>query len=153
MSDEPLVRDVRWIMGMIPHRYPFLLIDKIVELDRLKRIVAHKNVTANEPFFQGHFPGVPTMPGVLMVEAMAQAAAVLILSEVQDRQSKLVYFTGIDECRFRRPVVPGDILRVELEVLNLRPRAAKMRGTATVGDERAAEAILMSAMLDRKDPA
>ncbi|RMF71389.1 MAG: 3-hydroxyacyl-[acyl-carrier-protein] dehydratase FabZ [Acidobacteria bacterium] len=141
--------DITRILELIPHRYPFLLVDRVVEFERRRRVVAIKNVTFNEPFFLGHFPGAPVMPGVLIIEALAQAAAVLILLEVEDRRQKLVYFTGIDECRFRRPVVPGDQLRLELDVLRLRPRAAKMRAVATVDGEVAAEATLMSAMVDR----
>ncbi|GAB4368473.1 MAG: 3-hydroxyacyl-ACP dehydratase FabZ [Acidobacteriota bacterium] len=144
---EPI--DITRILELIPHRYPFLLVDRVVEFERRRRVVAIKNVTFNEPFFLGHFPGAPVMPGVLIIEALAQAAAVLILLEVEDRRQKLVYFTGIDECRFRRPVVPGDQLRLELDVLRLRPRAAKMRAVATVDGEVAAEATLMSAMVDR----
>lgn len=142
--------DVRMIMKTLPHRYPFLLIDRILEIERLKRIVALKCVSANEPFFQGHFPGMPVMPGVLIIEAMAQATAALILSEVEDRDSKLIYFTGIDECRFRRPVVPGDVLRIDINLTNLRSRAAKAKGVATVDGQVAAEALLMSAMVDRE---
>lgn len=143
------VIDIGRILELIPHRYPFLLVDRVVELERKKRVVAIKNVTYNEPFFAGHFPGRPVMPGVLIVESMAQAAAVLILLEVEERAHRLVYFTGIDECRFKRPVGPGDVLRVELDVLKLRPRAAKMRALATVDGELAAEATLLSAMVDR----
>jgi 3-hydroxyacyl-[acyl-carrier-protein] dehydratase len=137
-------------MQVLPHRYPFLLIDRIVEQEKFRRIVAHKCVTLNEPYFAGHFPGQPVMPGVLIIEALAQATAVLILSEVPDRDRKLIYFTGIDECRFRRPVVPGDVLKLEIELTNLRPRAAKARGVATVDGQIAAEALLMSAMVDRE---
>ncbi len=141
--------DLRQIMDVLPHRYPFLLIDRIVEHDRLKRIVATKCVSGNEPFFQGHFPGLPVMPGVLIIEALAQTAAVLILSELEDRRSKVIYFTGIDECRFRRTVVPGDLLRLQLDVLQLRPRAARMHGVATVDGDVAAEATIFSIMGDR----
>ncbi len=144
---EPI--EITRILELIPHRYPFLLVDRVLEYERRKRVVGLKNVTFNEPFFQGHFPGAPVMPGVLIIEAMAQTAAVLILLEVEDRSRELVYFTGIDECRFRRPVMPGDQLRLELDVIKLRPRAAKMRAVATVGGKVAAEAMLLSAMVQR----
>jgi beta-hydroxyacyl-ACP dehydratase FabZ len=143
------VIDIRGILERLPHRYPFLLVDRVVELTPAKRIVAIKNVSINEPFFPGHFPGAPVMPGVLIVEAMAQAGAVLLLQEVADRASKLVYFTGIDEARFRRAVTPGDRLILTVEVLKLRPRACKMRGVAEVDGEIAAEAIIMSALVER----
>ena len=119
---------IQEIMDFLPHRYPFLLIDRIVEFERAKRVVAIKNVTMNEPFFQGHFPGAPLMPGVLIVEAMAQAGAVLMLSEMEDRHSKLAVFTGIDGAKFRRSVTPGDQLRIEVDVVSFRPRAGKMAG-------------------------
>jgi beta-hydroxyacyl-ACP dehydratase FabZ len=141
--------DVRAIMRQIPHRYPFLLLDRVEQIEKLKRIVAIKCVSVNEPFFQGHFPGAPVMPGVLIIEALAQAMAVLVLSEVSERESKLVYFTGIDECRFRRPVVPGDVLKLEVEITNLRARAGKARAVASVEGETAAEASLFSVMVDR----
>ncbi len=141
--------EIREIMERIPHRYPFLLVDRVIELLPGKRIVAIKNVTINEPFFQGHFPGAPVMPGVLVIEALAQAGAVLLLSDIPDRASKLVYFTGIDEARFRRPVVPGDQIRLTMEVLKLRSRTCKMRGTAEVEGELAAEAEIMSALVER----
>ncbi len=148
MSD---VFDAQALFDLLPHRYPFLMLDRIVELEPRRRIVGVKCVTINEPFFQGHFPGAPVMPGVLIIEALAQAAATLVLHEVPDRHNRLVYFTGIDEARFRRPVVPGDVLRLEIDVLQLRPRAAKMRGVAKVGAEVAAEAIIRSHMVDRKE--
>ena len=141
--------DATEILRCIPHRYPFLLIDRVLELTPRQRIVALKNVTMNEPFFQGHFPGVPVMPGVLIIEALAQAGAVLFLRDMDDRDRRLVYFTGIDEARFRRTVVPGDQLKLSLEVVNLRARAARMRGTATVDGQVAAEATIISAMVDR----
>jgi 3-hydroxyacyl-[acyl-carrier-protein] dehydratase len=141
--------EIREIMERIPHRYPFLLVDRVIELVPQRRIVAIKNVTINEPFFQGHFPGAPVMPGVLVIEALAQAGAVLLLSDIPDRESKLVYFTGIDAARFRRPVVPGDQLRLTMEVLKLRSRTCKMRGTADVDGELAAEAEIMSALVER----
>jgi 3-hydroxyacyl-[acyl-carrier-protein] dehydratase len=141
--------DVVEILRCIPHRYPFLLLDRVLEFEPRRRIVALKNVTINEPFFQGHFPGAPVMPGVLIIEALAQAGAVLVLREMEEREKRLVYFTGIDEARFRRTVVPGDQLTLTLEVLNLRARAARMRGTATVDGQVAAEATIISAMVDR----
>src|SRR5215472_17599642 len=119
-------------MERIPHRFPFLLVDRVLVREARKRIVAIKNVTIDEPFFRGHFPGAPVMPGVLILEAIAQAGAVLLLEDVPDRSSRLVYFTGTDEARFRRAVVPGDQLQLTVEVINLRPRACKMRGIAEV---------------------
>jgi beta-hydroxyacyl-ACP dehydratase FabZ len=141
--------DITGIEKIIPHRYPFLLIDRVLEMEAARRIVALKSVSMNEPFFPGHFPGAPVMPGVLIIEAMAQAGAVLLLHDMDDRGSKLVYFTGIDKARFRRPVVPGDQIRFELEVLKLRARTCKMRGRATVEGELAAEAEILSALVDR----
>ncbi len=141
--------DIRTILDSLPHRYPFLLVDRVVEMTPGERIVAIKNVTFNEPFFQGHFPGQPVMPGVLIIEALAQAGAVLMLHDFADRHGKLVYFTGIDEARFRRVVVPGDQLRLTLDVLRLRSRACRMKAVADVGGEIAAEAEIFSAMVDR----
>lgn len=141
--------DIKAILDSLPHRYPFLLVDRVVEMTPGKRIVAIKNVTFNEPFFQGHFPGEPVMPGVLIIEALAQAGAVLMLHDFADRHAKLVYFTGIDDARFRRVVVPGDQLRLTLDVLRLRSRACRMKAVADVGGEVAAEAEIFSAMVDR----
>jgi len=141
--------DICGIMRSIPHRYPFLLVDRIVEMEPGKRIVAYKNVTMNEPFFQGHFPGAPIMPGVLIIEAMAQAGAVLLLHDMEDRESKLVFFTGIDHARFRRTVVPGDQVRLTLEVLKLRSRTCKLKGRAEVDGKLAAEAEILSALVNR----
>lgn len=140
--------DILGIMDVLPHRYPFLLVDRILEMDG-ERVLGLKNVTFNEPHFTGHFPGAPVMPGVLIVEAMAQAGAVMMLSGVPDRHEKLIYFTGIDKCRFRRPVVPGDQLLLEVRLVRRRARFAVMHGVARVGDEIAAEAELSSAMVDR----
>jgi len=144
------VVDIEGIVNCLPHRYPFLLLDRVLEMDSKKKVVAIKNVTFNEWFFEGHFPGAPVMPGVLIIEAMAQAGAVLILHEMADRESKLVYFTGIDRARFRRPVVPGDQLRFTLEVLKLRARTCKMKGIAEVDGELAAEAEIFSILVDRE---
>jgi 3-hydroxyacyl-[acyl-carrier-protein] dehydratase len=142
------------IMGILPHRYPFLLIDRVVEVVRRQRIVAIKNVTINEPFFQGHFPGYPVMPGVLVIEAMAQAGATLLLTEFPDRDEHLAFFTGIERAKFRRPVVPGDQLRMEIKVLNWRSKACRMEGTATVDGKLACEAIVMCQLVPRqKQPA
>lgn len=137
------------IMKLLPHRYPMLLVDRILEIDPGKRIVGLKNVSANEQFFQGHFPGAPVMPGVLIVEAMAQCCAVLFLRELPERDTKLFLFGGIDKARFRRPVVPGDQLILECEVLQKRAGTVKMKGTARVGDAVVAEAEMLSVMTDR----
>ena len=140
------------IMKLLPHRYPMLLIDRILEIhEDGKRIVGLKNVSANEQFFQGHFPGAPVMPGVLIVEAMAQCAAVLFLREIEDRDKKLFLFGGVDKARFRRPVVPGDQLILECEVLQRRASTVKVKGTARVGDTVVAEAELLSVMVARPE--
>jgi 3-hydroxyacyl-[acyl-carrier-protein] dehydratase len=141
--------DVNEIMRLLPHRFPFLLIDRVLEIERKERIVAIKNVTVNESFFAGHFPGAPVMPGVLIVEAMAQAGGVLLLTEIEDRESKLVLFTGIERAKFRRPVVPGDQLRLEVTVTAWRGNAGRMEGMAYVGDKRAAEATISCRVVDR----
>jgi 3-hydroxyacyl-[acyl-carrier-protein] dehydratase len=141
--------DINQIQAILPHRYPFLLIDRVLEIERRKKIVALKNVTINEPFFTGHFPGNPIMPGVLTVEAMAQAGATLLLTEIEDRDNKLVVFTGIERARFRRPVVPGDQLRIEVEVLAWRRIAGRMGGKVFVDGKLAAEATISCAIIDR----
>lgn len=141
--------DILEIQSLIPHRYPFLLIDRIVEIEPLKRIVAIKNVTMNEPFFQGHFPGVPVMPGVLIIEAMAQAGAVLLFKEVPDRENKLMYFAAIEEARFRKPVTPGDQLRLEIEVIKYRSGYGKLSGKAYVDGVVVCEAIVTSVTTDK----
>jgi 3-hydroxyacyl-[acyl-carrier-protein] dehydratase len=137
------------IMEILPHRYPFLLIDRVVELVRKERIVAIKNVTINEPFFQGHFPTYPIMPGVLIVEAMAQAGGALLLTEIPDRHDKLVLFTGIDQAKFRAPVVPGDQVRIEVEVLKMRSRGATMRCNAYVDGKLVCEAEIKCQVVPR----
>ncbi|MCI0356623.1 MAG: 3-hydroxyacyl-ACP dehydratase FabZ [Acidobacteria bacterium] len=148
-AEARTVLDINDIQRILPHRYPFLLIDRVVDLTRKQRIVAIKNVSINEPFFAGHFPGFPIMPGVLIVEAMAQAGGALLLTEVPDRDAKLMVFTGIEKARFRRPVVPGDQLRLEVEVLAWRQLAVRMQGMAYVGDKLACEAVISCALVDR----
>jgi len=143
------VLELRQIMTILPHRYPFLLVDRIVSMEAGTRATGIKNVSGNEPFFQGHFPGNPIMPGVLIVEGMAQVGAALLLSDIPDRDRKLIYFTGIDQCRFRRPVVPGDQIRYELTVLRLRSQVCRMRGEAWVEGQIAAEAEILSALADK----
>jgi 3-hydroxyacyl-[acyl-carrier-protein] dehydratase len=133
---------IQEIMDLLPHRYPFLLIDRVVEFEPKVRLVAIKNVTINEPFFQGHFPGAPIMPGVLVIEAMAQAGAVLMMSEFEDRQSKLAVFTGIEKAKFRRQIIPGDQLRLEVTVLNFKTRVGRMEAKAFVDGKLACEATL-----------
>ncbi|MCU1286165.1 MAG: 3-hydroxyacyl-[acyl-carrier-protein] dehydratase, FabZ form [Acidobacteriales bacterium] len=137
------------IMAILPHRYPLLLIDRVLELERRKRIVAIKNVTANEQFFTGHFPNFPIMPGVIIVEAMAQAGGTLLLTEFPDREKKLILFTGIERAKFRRPVVPGDQLRIEVDVLVWRSTAGKMQGKAFVDGKLACEAVISCAVANR----
>src|SRR3989440_11335313 len=141
--------DIRAIQELLPHRYPFLLVDRIIELVPRERIVGLKQVTINEPFFQGHFPGAPVMPGVLVVEALAQVGAVLALREIEDRDQKLVFFTGIKEARFRRPVVPGDTLVLEVTALRTGSRVQRMHGEAKVDGQLCADAELMSVIADR----
>ena len=144
-----MIYDVTQIQKILPHRYPFLMVDAIEEVERLKRIVGIKNVTINESHFQGHFPGQPVMPGVLIIESMAQTGGLLLLQEVPDREKKLLYFAAVDGARFRRPVVPGDQLRVEMKVINWRGDFCKLEGRATVNGQLAAEATLMCKMIDR----
>ena len=142
-------KDIEWILSVLPHRYPLLLVDRVLEIEPRKRILAAKNVTFNEIFFQGHFPGRPVFPGVLLVEGMAQAGGLLLLHELADRASKLVYFAGIEEAKFRRPVVPGDQIRYEIEVLRYRSVHCRLAGKVLVDGQVAAEAVISSAMVDR----
>jgi len=143
------VLDTRAIQALLPHRYPFLLVDRIVELVSPKWIVGVKQVTINEPFFQGHFPNAPVMPGVLVIEALAQVGAILAMRELEDRERKLVLFTGIESARFRQPVVPGDTLMLEVAALRIGSRFQRMRGEAKVDGKLVAEAIITSAIADR----
>lgn len=144
-----MVMDIKEIQSIIPHRYPMLLIDRIVELEPLKRIVAIKNITINEEVFEGHFPGAPVFPGVMIIEAMAQTGAVLLFREIPNREEKLLYFTGIEEARFRRPVVPGDQLRLEATVLKYKMGYAKLRAEAYVDGQVVAEATITSVLGDK----
>jgi beta-hydroxyacyl-ACP dehydratase FabZ len=137
------------IMKLLPHRYPMLLVDRILEFEDGKRIVGLKNVSANEQFFQGHFPGNPVMPGVLIVEAMAQCCAVLFLKDIEDREKKLFLFGGVDKARFRKPVIPGDQLIMECTVLQKRASTVRMRGEAKVDGAIVAEAEMLSVMTER----
>ena len=145
--DIPL--DAVGIQRILPHRYPFLLVDRIIEFVAGERIVGLKQLTMGDQFFQGHFPGSPVMPGVLIVEALAQVGAVYVLSQMQERENKLVLFSGIDAARFRRPVVPGDSLRLEVTPIRVGARVQKMRGVASVEGQMAAEAEIMSVVVDR----
>jgi beta-hydroxyacyl-ACP dehydratase FabZ len=140
---------IQEILEYLPHRYPFLLIDRVVEFRENERIVALKNVTINEPFFQGHFPGVPIMPGVLIIEAMAQAGGVLVFRTQMNREEKLVLFIGIESARFRKPVRPGDQLRLEMVVDRIKSRVGRLKGKAYVDDVLVAEADVMFSLVDR----
>ncbi|MBX3290685.1 MAG: 3-hydroxyacyl-ACP dehydratase FabZ [Acidobacteria bacterium] len=142
--------DSQAIQNILPHRYPFLLVDKIVELDPAVRIVGIKQVTINEHFFAGHFPGAPVMPGVLQIEALAQVGAILALREFEDSEEKIPFFSGIEEAKFRRPVVPGDTLRLEVTALRTGSRVQKMKGVATVDGNVASEAIITCVIASRK---
>lgn len=144
-----IVLDSEGIKKLLPHRFPFLLVDRITELKPLERIVGIKQVSANESFFEGHFPGAPVMPGVLVIEALAQCGAILALREIEDRDQKLVLFTSIKEARFRRPVVPGDTLVLEVTALRFGSRIQRMRGEAKVDGQLCADAELMSMIADR----
>src|SRR5437762_7499465 len=147
-----MIMDVTEIQKYLPHRYPFLMVDGILEIERLKRVVGVKNVSATESHFQGHFPGKPVMPGVLIIESMAQTGGLLLLLEVPDRENKLLFFAAVDGARFRRPVVPGDQLKIEVNVLAWRGDFCKLEGKATVNGQLAAEGTVMCKMIDREPP-
>ncbi len=147
--DKPTVSDISEILRALPHRYPFLLVDRIVEMEPDKRIVGIKNVTINEHFFVGHFPGAPVMPAVLIIESMAQVAGVLMYRDLPGREKKLIYFTGIESAKFRRPVLPGDQLEIEMVLRNRRNNFGKMNGTARVDGKVVAEAVVLFAIVDR----
>jgi beta-hydroxyacyl-ACP dehydratase FabZ len=144
------ILDINDIRAILPHRYPFLLVDRILELEP-ERVVGIKNITNSEPFFTGHFPDFPVMPGVLIIEAMAQTAGVLVLKSIPDRASKLVLLVAVENARFRRPVVPGDTLRMEMKVLKRKASVAKMAGIATVDGQVVAEAEVMCKLADKED--
>ncbi len=149
MANKEICMDIQQIMNFLPHRYPFLLIDRVMEMEEDKRIVALKNVTINEPFFNGHFPGVPVMPGVLMIEAMAQAGWVLLFSSLDDKASHIAVLLGVDKCRFRKPVRPGDQLIIEVNVLRLKSRVGKMAAKTLVDGKVAAEAEITFSLVDK----
>ncbi|MGQ0649989.1 MAG: UDP-3-O-acyl-N-acetylglucosamine deacetylase [Gemmatimonadaceae bacterium] len=148
-SKETPVIGIEDIMKVLPHRYPFLLVDRVIEYEEGRRVVGIKNVTINEPFFQGHFPGHPIMPGVLIIEAMAQVGGILLMGTVPDPESKVVYFTSLDNVKWRKPVRPGDQLRFELEVLQIRGPVCKMKGVAKVDGSLVAEAEMSAMLRDR----
>lgn len=149
MPEPDIIYDAVAIQRILPHRYPFLLVDKIIELEPRVRIVGIKQVTANEQFFVGHFPGAPVMPGVLQIEALAQVGAILALREFGDSSSKIPFFSGIEAARFRKPVVPGDTLVLEVTALRTGSKVQKMKGVATVDGRVTAEAEIMSVITDR----
>jgi 3-hydroxyacyl-[acyl-carrier-protein] dehydratase len=144
------ILDINEIRAILPHRYPFLLVDRIVEMEP-ERIVGIKNVTLNEPFFTGHFPDFPVMPGVLIVEAMAQTAGVLVLKTIPDRANKLVLLAAVENARFRRPVIPGDQLRMEMKIIKRKSSVAKMAGVATVDGQVVAEVEVMCKLADKEE--
>lgn len=149
MSESVSIIEIQEIMEYLPHRYPFLLVDRVLEYEEMRRIVGIKNVTINEPFFQGHFPGAPIMPGVLIIESMAQLGGVLLFKTIPDRETKLVFFAGIESARFRRPVRPGDQLRIEMLLTHNKKRLGKLKGKAFVEGKRVAEAEIMFSLVDR----
>lgn len=141
--------DIKRVMAALPHRYPMLLVDRIIEYDPRKRIVGIKNVTINEPFFQGHYPGHPVMPGVLIIEAMAQVGGLLMMDAIENIEDKVVYFMSLDNVKWRRPVIPGDQLRFEVEVMQLRKHVCKMKGAGYVDGQLVSEAEMMARIVDK----
>ncbi len=137
------------IMKLLPHRYPFILIDRIIEIEPAKSCTAIKNVTINEPYFHGHFPDQPVMPGVLILESMAQAGAFLTLNSVENPMCKNMFFSAVEKAKFRKPIIPGDQVRIEMELLKIRMNAVKLRGIAYVDDKIVTEAIIMANIVDR----
>ncbi len=148
VAPKMAILDIQAIEKILPHRYPFLLVDRILELEEM-RVVGIKNVTANEPYFTGHFPGNPVMPGVLIIETMAQVAGVLVLSRMVEREKKIVFLASIQEAKFRKPVTPGDQLRIEVNFLRLKPSAAKIHSIATVNTVVVAEADFICSLIDK----
>jgi len=143
--------DIEKILNILPHRYPFLLVDKVIEIQKGKSIIALKNVTYNEPFFQGHFPGLKVMPGVLVIEAIAQAGGILLYYSIPEPENKFVFLSKIDKAKFRKPIVPGDQIRIEVDMLKLKNRICQIRGKAMVEGEVAAEGEILAAVLDVED--
>jgi beta-hydroxyacyl-ACP dehydratase FabZ len=149
MSQTESLFDIQEILKVLPHRYPFLLVDRIIEYEEMRRIVGVKNVTMNEPHFQGHFPGAPVMPGVLILEAMAQVGGFLVFKTLPNRETKLVFFAGVESARFRKPVTPGDQLRIEMVIHKIRGRVGKLGGKAYVDGQVATEAEITFSLVDR----
>jgi UDP-3-O-[3-hydroxymyristoyl] N-acetylglucosamine deacetylase/3-hydroxyacyl-[acyl-carrier-protein] dehydratase len=147
-APQSVSMDIQKILEYLPHRFPFLLVDRVLEYEAGKRIVGLKNVTINEPFFVGHFPGRPVMPGVLIIEAMAQVGGLLVMEQIEDRSNKIVYFMSLDKVKWRRPVTPGDQIRFDVEVLQIRGTTCRMRGVGTVGEKVVAEAEMMARVVD-----
>lgn len=150
-QDNKTALNIQQILGMLPHRYPFLLIDRVLEYKEGKSLVAIKNVTYNEPFFQGHFPGLKVMPGVLLVEAVAQAGGILIYISIPDPEKKLVFLSKIDKTKFRKPVIPGDQVRLEVEILKMKSRVCHVRGRALVDGDVVVEGEVMASLMDIED--
>jgi len=150
-QDNKTALNIQQILGMLPHRYPFLLIDRVLEYKEGKSLVAIKNVTYNEPFFQGHFPGLKVMPGVLLVEAVAQAGGILIYISIPDPEKKLVFLSKIDNTKFRKPVIPGDQVRLEVEILKMKSRVCHVRGRALVDGDVVVEGEVMASLMDIED--